>query len=418
VTSSKENRMLRTIRSLCWLGAVQLYAGLSFAFSGAVLSVLLVNLGHDVRSVSSLGEVLGWLFMATPLFAVALEPLGDKGRLLVTFQAGGAGTLVLASLAVALDGSAALIAVPMAALALCTAAVGALAGGLYLELFRERAQAALLFPRSASWALGPILATGGAVYWVGQLASNRGFPFAWALVLAAGAATLALLLLASALGLPPAAPAEAASSGGTWLGTVWELLVAFLRKPAARYGVGLVFAARIAEVLLDGAEQQWLTTALGQGAPVHSLVLSGKAVGGAAGLLLGGTAIAILRLRRALLILASAAVPAALAVLTLLWVHPSHPLTLGGLVTLHGLFASVAGAAVLVYLMQQAAPGRFVMSHFGLAIGAQSIVGALGRPLASTLGGASGPTAVAVVATLCALLVPAIARVAPVHERP
>jgi hypothetical protein len=141
----------------------------------------------------------------------------------------------------------------------------------------------------------------------------------------------------------------------------------------------------------------------------------GRSLGPLLALVLASAATAIFRLKRTLRPLAYAAPMSAVCVLAMLLLRPSGELTITGFVTLHGLFAGLTDAALLIYLMQQAAPGRFVMSHFGLAMGAQALGHALGRPLGVAAGTGIGPIPAVLLATACAAAVPVLARRAPVR---
>jgi PAT family beta-lactamase induction signal transducer AmpG len=247
------------------------------------------------------------------------------------------------------------------------------ADGVYVTTLDRKTMTLFSGIQSAAWMGGKVLAMGGLVYLAGRLERSLGVSGAWASVFVLMAAVMLAAALYHGRVLPKGSPRvvqvhslpEAAS---VFVGIIED----FLKKPRIGWMIAFIVLYRVSESQVSSIAQLFLRDARENGGAGLSTEQVGicygtvATLGLVAGSLVGGKLVARYTLERSLrfLILVFNLPIALFAYLA--WSGTANLWTIGVCTTLEQFCVGMGMIACINYIMQQLAPGRFAMAHYGL----------------------------------------------------
>jgi PAT family beta-lactamase induction signal transducer AmpG len=357
-----------------WVPTSYLAMGLVYVTVSSVANIMFKNLGMENAQAAFWSSLFVLPYVIKPLWAPVVELYKTKKFFV----------LVMQSLLVALIGGAALCLrlpgaaffVPILVLFALTGIAGATqdiaSDGVYVTTLGPAEQAKYLGVQSMCWNAGPILAQGVLVRASGMLHTSSGdWGQAWMVVLLIIAGLVGAIAIYHVRLLPPGAKAQdAPKSVADGLRTFGHAFVTFFQKKDILLMILFAFFFRFGYGFLEKMGPLFMIDSRANG----GLGLSNEALGdvygtfgtGAfmVGSILGGLFVAKLGLRRTLLVLCLCMnVPNVVFVYFSQTMTQSYPL-IATLVTIEKFSWGFGAVGLMIYLMQQVAPGPFKTAHY------------------------------------------------------
>jgi PAT family beta-lactamase induction signal transducer AmpG len=365
---------------LLWVPTSYLAMGLIYVTVSGVANIMFKNLGMDNARAAFWSSLFVLPYTIKPLWAPVVELYRTKKFFVITMQFLLVGMVAAVALSLRLPGAAYLV--PVLLLLGITGLAGATqdiaSDGVYVTTLGPKEQAKYLGVQSMCWNAGPILANGVLVRASGMLHTSFGnWSQAWMIVLLVIAGLIAALAVYHIRILPSGAKAlDAPKSVADGLHTFGHAFATFFQKKQIVLILLFAFFFRFGYGFLEKMAPLFMIDDRAKG----GLGLSNEALGdiygtfgtGAfmAGSLLGGLFVAKLGLRRTLLVLCLC-----MNVPNVVFVYLSQTLTqsypaVATLVTIEKFFWGFGAVGLMIYLMQQVAPGPYRTAHytFGTAI--------------------------------------------------
>lgn len=261
--------------------------------------------------------------------------------------------------------------------------------GVYMDVLSSSLQAKYIGWQGASYNIAKLLTAGGFVALAGILENQIGVVNAWVAVMLGIAAVMALLAIYHARMLPKGESASEVTSMKEGFDTLWDVIKTFFKKKYIYLYIGFIILFRFAEGFAIKIAPLFFKAAVADGGLGLSLTEIGVIYGtfGTAafvlGSILGGYFIAWRGLKKALLFLvASFNIPFAVYAF-LAATQPDNLYIIGGAVVFEYFGYGFGFVGLILFMMQQIAPGKYKMAHYAFASGIMN----LGFMLPSMLSG-------------------------------
>lgn len=366
---------------LGWIPSVYFGMGLPFVALSAVSTLMFMDLGVDKVTIASWTSLLLLPWSLKPIFSLIMELVGRKHQYIIVTEAIAA--LMFGLLAFTLMPSLGLEVgtwFPIAIALMGVIAVGGsmhdIAGdGVYMEQLSSSEQGQWSGWQGAFYNLAKILANGGLVWLAGYLGTSLGLRTAWAIIMAATGIIMLGLAGYHILMLPREAT-EASDGRKTMdeaLRELGEVVVSFFRKPYIWLYLAFIFLYRFTEGLAMKMAPIFLKDSVELGGIGLSNEQFGLIYGTAGtvafiiGSILAGYFIGHYGLRRVLrtLVIIFNATFAVYYVLALYQPSSMWAITLG--IVFEYFCYGFGFVGVILFMMQQIAPGKYQMAHYAFA---------------------------------------------------
>ncbi len=251
--------------------------------------------------------------------------------------------------------------------------------GVYMSELSSHQQAKFIGWQGASYNIAKILTAGAFIYLAGQLENQFGVTTAWMIVMGIFGAIMFILSLYHIRMLPSGGAAQQVSSLNEGFSTLLDVLKTFFQKKYIFGYIGFIliyrfaegFAIKIAPLFFKSAVEEG---GLGLTTSEIGLIYGGFGSGAfVLGSLLAGYFIASRGLKKSLFTLVCIfnmqfAVYAALA-----FFQPSNIYLIGGAVVLEYFGYGFGFVGLILFMMQQVAPGKYKMAHYAFASGIMNL---------------------------------------------
>ena len=251
--------------------------------------------------------------------------------------------------------------------------------GIYMDVLSSRLQAKYIGWQGASYNMAKILTSGAFVYLAGELEKRFGVIDAWMVVMGIYGAVMILLALYHIRMLPSGGSAKEVTSLKEGFKTLWDVIVTFFQKKNIYIYIGFIVIYRFAEGFAIKIAPLFFKAGVAEGGLGLSTSEVGIIYGGfgsaafVLGSLLAGYFIAWRGLKKALLVLvASFNVPFIMYAL-LAYTQPDNLYIIGGAVVLEYLGYGFGFVGLILFMMQQVAPGKYKMAHYAFASGIMNL---------------------------------------------
>ena len=251
--------------------------------------------------------------------------------------------------------------------------------GIYMDVLSPRLQAKYIGWQGASYNMAKILTSGAFVYLAGELEKRYGVIDAWMVVMGIYGAVMILLALYHIRMLPSGGSAKEVKSLNEGFKTLWDVIRTFFQKKNIYIYIGFIVIYRFAEGFAIKIAPLFFKAEIAEGGLGLSTSEVGIIYGGfgsaafVIGSLLAGYFIAWRGLKKALLVLvASFNIPFVMFAL-LAYTQPDNLYIIGGAVVLEYLGYGFGFVGLILFMMQQVAPGKYKMAHYAFASGIMNL---------------------------------------------
>jgi PAT family beta-lactamase induction signal transducer AmpG len=356
-----------------WVPTLYFAEGLPFVMIATVSVLMYKSLGISDAKIAFFTTLVTWPWTLKPLWGPLLEMFKTKKYFVVATQFIGGIAFGLVALSLPIDGFFKYSLVLLAILAFNSATHDIAADGVYVNVLSEKQQAQFVGWQGACYNIGKIMAQGGLVYVAGQLEQSVGPVNAWMIVMGIFGAIMLLLSLWHAKFLPSGGASTHVTSFTEAFGTFGEVVKTFFAKKNIWWGIAFIVLYRFAEGQAIKIVPLFFRAARDQG----GLGLTTSEIGiiygtfGAAAFIIGsilaGYFTAGRGLKKSLFILCCFFNIPFAAYTFLAVTQPSNFYIIGAAVVLEYFGYGFGFVGLILYMMQQIAPGKYKMAHYAFA---------------------------------------------------
>lgn len=314
-----------------------------------------------------------------PLWSPILEMFKTKKHFVVGTQLVTGITFALVAFSLPLNHFFAYSIALLAVIALSGATHDIATDGVYLNVLSPKLQAEYIGWQGAAYNMAKILTAGGLVFLAGQLEELYGVLHAWMIVMGIYGAVMILLALYHIRMLPSGGAASEVKSLNEGFETLWDVIKTFFQKKYIGWYIAFIVVYRFAEGFAIKIAPLFFKAAVADGGLGMSTSEIGIVYGvfGAAAFVLGsilaGYFIAARGLKKSLLILvASFNIPFAVYAY-LAMTQPANLYIIGTAVVIEYFGYGFGFVGLMLFMMQQVAPGKYKMAHYAFASGIMNL---------------------------------------------
>jgi MFS transporter, PAT family, beta-lactamase induction signal transducer AmpG len=362
-----------------WVPSVYFAMGLPFVAIAAASSLMFKNLGISDSQIALWTSLIMLPWTLKPLWSPLLEMFKTKKHFVVATQMVTGITFALVALSLPLPNFFTYAIALMAVIAFSGATHDIATVGIYLNELSPAEQAKYVGWQGAFYNIAKILSGGALVYLAGQLEQKLGVVHAWMIVMGIYGAIMFCLSLYHIKMLPSGGSSTQVKSLKEGFATLKDVAVTFFQKKNILMSILFVifyrfaegFAIKIAPLFFKAARDHGglgLTTS--QIGLVYGLF---GAIAFVLGSLLAGYYTAKRGLKKTMMILCFCfnipfAVYSVLAI-----TQPESLYVIGAAVVLEYFGYGFGFVGLILYIMQQIAPGKYKMAHYAFADGIMAL---------------------------------------------
>lgn len=359
-----------------WVPSLYLAMGIPNVTVGAVSAIMYKNMGVANEDIALYTSQLYIPWMLKPLWAPLMEPFKTKRWWVLSMQFTMAAVLGLVAFSLPISSffSASLAFFWIAGFASATQDIAA--DAVYMTTLSPAQQAKYVGIQGMCWNIGSVLSSGILVTLTGVLHDSMGLDWvkSWMIVMGLIGATMGALGFWHIKHLPEGEPSSLAGAGlGSGFKALVDSWVSFFKKKYIWMMLIVTFFYRFGE----GFIEKFGTLFLLDPRTVGGLGLNNQAVGNIygtfgtlgfiAGALFGGFFSAQRGLKRSFVFLAFALNVPHITYFYLSYAMPENLYLVTTVVTLEKFGFGFGSVGLMLYMMQQMAPGPFKMTHYAFA---------------------------------------------------
>lgn len=364
-----------------WVPTAYFAMGLPFVAIAQASALMYKNMGISDTQIAFWTSLIMIPWTIKPLWSPLLEMYKSKKHFVVLSQFITGITFALVALALPMSNFFTYTIALLGLIAFSGATNDIATDGVYLNVLSPKLQAEYIGWQGAAYNVAKILTAGAFVYLAGQLEEQIGVVNAWVTVMLIFGGIMAILGLYHSRMLPsganPDAETEASPSQG--IDTLWDVLKTFFQKKYIYWYIAFIILYRFAEGFAIKIAPLFFKAAVekgGLGLSTSQIGLIYGVFGAAAfvsGSIMAGYFIARRGLKRSIRFLcASFNIPFAVyAVLAL--TQPSNLYVIGSAVVLEYFGYGFGFVGLMLFMMQQVAPGKYKMAHYAFASGIMNL---------------------------------------------
>jgi len=362
-----------------WVPSAYFAMGLPFVAIAQASALMYKNMGISDSQIAFWTSLIMIPWTIKPLWSPVLEMYKTKKHFVVASQFITAITFAMVALALPMSNFFTYTIAFLAIVAFSGATNDIATDGVYLNVLTPKLQAEYIGWQGASYNVAKILTAGAFVYLAGQLEESIGVVNAWISVMLIFSTIMAALGIYHLKMLPKGGNTAEVKSYRDGINTLTDVIKTFFQKKHIYWYIAFIILYRFAEGFAIKIAPLFFKAAVSDGGLGLSTSQIGLIYGifGAAAFVLGsilaGYFIAGRGLKRVLIILcASFNVP--FAVYALLAVtQPSNLYLIGSAVVLEYFGYGFGFVGLMLFMMQQVAPGKYKMAHYAFASGIMNL---------------------------------------------
>ncbi len=368
------------ISPACWVPTVYFAMGLPFVALSMVSVLMFSDMGISNTQIAFWTSLIMLPWTLKPLWSPFLEIFKTKKFFVVVTEMITGIAFALVALSLPLPGFFCYAIALMGVIAFSGATHDIAGDGVYLTELNTTQQAQYIGWQGAFYNLAKILTNGGMVYLAGALKGSLGTVYAWMTIMLICAALMIAMQLYHFFRLPsrPNQPGEVHNVRQTGQ-ALWEVIRTFFAKKHIVYYIGFILLYRFAEGYAMKIVPLFLKAPVelgGLGIDVKDIGLIYGTFGAAAfilGSVLAGYYISALGLRRALFSLCCSFNIPFLVYLLLAIYQPSNLWLVGSGIVFEYFGYGFGFVGLMLFMMQQVAPGKHQMAHYAFATGIMNL---------------------------------------------
>ncbi|QIA06303.1 MFS transporter [Draconibacterium halophilum] len=363
-----------------WVPTAYFAMGLPFMVLAQSTAIMYKNMGISDSKIAFWTSLIMLPWTLKPLWSPVLEMFKSKKFFVVTSQFITAITFALIAFALPLPNFFAYTIALLGVIGFSGATTDIATDGVYLSVLSLKDQAKYIGWQGASYNVGKFLAYGGFVTIAGILEKQMGVVNAWVAVMLGIGGVMALVGLYHSRMLPggetSTSEVKSLKEGFT---TLWDVLRTFFQKKYIYCYIAFIVLYRFAEGFAIKIAPLFFKAAVADGGLGLSTTEIGVIYGTfgtaafVAGSILAGYFIARRGLKKALLILVSTFNIPFLVYALLAHYQPSSLYLVGGAVVLEYFGYGFGFVGLMLFMMQQVAPGKYKMAHYAFATGIMNL---------------------------------------------
>ncbi len=374
-----EKQQTKQIKPALWVPTAYFAMGLPFVVLAQSTAIMYKNMGVSDTQIAFWTSLIMIPWTLKPLWSPVLEMFKSKKFFVVTTQFVTGITFALVALSLPFPNFFTYSIALLGIIAFSGATNDIATDGVYLNVLTPKLQAEYIGWQGASYNIGKLVAYGGFVTLAGILEEKMGVVNAWiAVMMGIGAVMISVGLYHSRM-LPKGGSATQVTSLNEGFATLWDVLKTFFQKKYIYWYIVFIILYRFAEGFAIKIAPLFFKAAVAEGGLGLSTTQIGVIYGTfgtfafVAGSILGGYFIAQKGLKKALMYLvASFNIP--FAVYAYLAVNqPDSVYVIGTAVTLEYFGYGFGFVGLMLFMMQQVAPGKYKMAHYAFATGIMNL---------------------------------------------
>ncbi|TRX60240.1 AmpG family muropeptide MFS transporter [Fulvivirga sp. M361] len=353
--------------------------GLPFIAIAQASTLMFKNMGITDTKIAFWTSVIMMPWTLKPLWSPILEMFRTKKYFVVITQVITGVVFALIAFSLQLPDFFAYAIGLLAVVALSGSTHDIATDGLYMDVLNAQDQAKYIGWQGAAYNLAKILVGGAFIYIAGQLEDALGVTQAWTIVIGAFGVLMLSIGFYHGRMLPSGKTAEGVQTFREGVNTLLEVLKGFFNKKYAWVYIGFILLYRFAEGFAIKIVQLFFKAPLsegGLGLTTSDIGLVYGVFGAAAfviGSLLAGYVIAARGLKKTLFIMCCCLNLPFLGYAALAIFQPEN-IYLIGLAAVTDYFGYGFGfVGLILFMMQQVAPGKYKMAHYAFASGIMNL---------------------------------------------
>jgi PAT family beta-lactamase induction signal transducer AmpG len=374
----KENDSIRPNPAL-WIPSVYFAMGLPFVAIAQASVLMYKNMGISDSQIALWTSLIMLPWTLKPLWSPVLEMFKTKKYFVIATQITTGMTFALVALSLPLDDFFRYSIALLAIVAFSGATHDIATDGVYLSVLSPKLQAKYIGWQGAAYNIAKIVSGGGFVYLAGRLEQSMGVIYAWMIVMGIYGAVMLILGLYHIKMLPAGDKASEVQSLKEGFNTLWDVIKTFFQKKFILWYIMFIILYRFAEGFAIKIAPLFFKANMeegGLGMTTSEIGLVYGTFGAAAfviGSLLGGYFISARGLKKALFKLALIFnIP--FAVYTFLsFTQPESIYIISTAVILEYFGYGFGFVGLMLFMMQQIAPGKYKMAHYAFATGIMNL---------------------------------------------
>jgi MFS transporter, PAT family, beta-lactamase induction signal transducer AmpG len=369
------DRPLQRTHPFAWVPTLYFAEGLPYFVVALIAGLMFKSRGMANDEIAWYTGLLGWVWVFKPLWSPFLELASSKKYLVLFFQLAGGVSLGLVALVLPLPDYFRYTMALLAIVSFCSATHDIAADGLYIASLTEKQQAAFAGWQGGFYSVARFASQGGLVVLAGYLEARMDIAQAWMIIFGALAITMVLLAIYHAWSLPSDVSDKARDSVRSIFTTLVDVIRTFFQKPNIWLLIAFIILFRAGEgqvvtigplFLRDPREAGGLGLTTEEVGVVYGTVASLAFIFGS---ILGGYFTSWLGLKRALFFLICAMNLPNLAYVYLSTALPTNMTLIATALSLEMFGYGFGFVGLILFMMQEVAPGKFQTAHYALATG-------------------------------------------------
>lgn len=375
-----DQKMENAHQPIRWVPSTWFAMGLPFVALAAASSIMYKNLGIGDASIAFWTSLIMLPWTLKPLWGPFLEMYKTRKFFVYTTQLFTGVLFGLVALSLHASSFFSISIAILAIIAFSGATHDTAADGVYLNELSEKEQARFVGWQGAFYNIAKIVSGGLLVLLAGILEKRMGIVNAWTVVMLIYAAIMILLGLYNMKALPQGRSAAAVHSASEALATLKDVIVTFFQKKNIWFGLAFIVLYRFAEGQAIKITPLFFKAARSEG----GLELSTQQIGllygvfGAAAFVIGSIAagyfVSSKGLNRKTLLLLCTIFNIPFGAYAYLAIELPHNLyVIGSAVAIEYFGYGFGFVGLILFIMQQIAPGKYKMAHYAFASGLMNL---------------------------------------------
>jgi PAT family beta-lactamase induction signal transducer AmpG len=368
-----KNNITKPKHPATWVPTLYFSEGLPFVATATVSVLMYKSLGLSDAQIALFTTLVMWPWTLKPLWGPILEMFKTKKHFVIATQFIGGVSFGFLALSLPLDGFLSYSLAMFVIIAFNSATHDIAADGVYINTLSSKLQAQYVGWQGAFYNVAKVLSQGGLVYVAGRLELTIGVTEAWMVVMGLFGGILILMAIYHLKMLPSGGSSEGVKSLHEVFETFWQVLKTFFQKKNIYWGIAFIILFRTAEGQLTKIVPLFMRATReegGLGLLTSDIGIAYGIFGAAAfvlGSIAGGYFVAKRGLKSSIFILAVIfnipdAVYAYLA-----FTLPENFAIICGAITIEWFGYGFGFVGVILFMMQQIAPGKYKMAHYAFA---------------------------------------------------
>lgn len=356
-----------------WVPTLYFSEGLPFVATATVSVLMYKSLGLSDAQIALFTTLVMWPWTLKPLWGPLLEMFKTKKHFVVATQFIGGVAFGLLALSLPLEGFLGYSLAMFVIIAFNSATHDIAADGLYINTLSPDEQARYVGWQGAFYNVAKVLSQGALVYIAGRLELTIGVTQAWMVVMGLFGAILILMGLYHLKMLPTGGTSTEVQSVGEAFQTFGKVVKSFFEKKHILWGLAFIILFRTAEGQLTKIVPLFMRASRedgGLGLLTSDIGIAYGIFGAAAfvlGSILGGYFVANRGLKSSIFILAVIFnVPDAVYAY-LAYTVPESFVIICTAITIEWFGYGFGFVGIILFMMQQIAPGKYKMAHYAFA---------------------------------------------------